>query len=353
MWSTGFIVIFLLIAFGFLIFNPKITDPDKDRTYGLRWFGLIPLVLALIIMAFTVITTVNAKSEGVLTTGGAISDRTLSSGYNLKWPWQKNTQIDGKRKSDYFNEGYGDNHKNKEDTDADHFHGDIGVKYGDGGAGSVKAQIIWSPVRGNANLIFGTYRDDDPINNMRDNLVVPTFRSAVYDTIRAYKPTAPIDNLDIDFTKPEEAVAAIKNIDLSPDLSSYAGDVTGILSEDPAFCVLEEGQTDVDCPETSMVLVEKVIVSYFTLPSGAQEKIDMFLEEASNTRIELARQATNTAKAEANAILSDSLRNDPNILVSRCYDLIEAGKLTLEPGNSCWPGESGLAGVIVNSGSKD
>lgn len=328
---------------------PKPIKRQAFSNYLPMWSIAIPLVLIVVILLATVITTVNAKSEGVLTTGGAISERTLDSGYNLKLPWQKNTQIDGRRKSDYFNEGAEalGTFKNAKDSDSDHFHGDIGVKYGDGGAGYVKAQIMWSPVRGNANLIYGTYRDDDPINNMRDNLVVPTFRSATYDTIRAYKPTAPIDALSIDFTDPEAVVRATKNMDLSPDLSSYADKVTDILADDPAFCVLEEGQDSDDCPATSMVLVEKVIISYFTLPKGAQEKIDEFLAETNNARIELARQATNTAKAEANRILSESLRNDPNILVSRCYDLVEAEKLVLQPGNSCWPGGDGLAGVIV------
>jgi len=294
------------------------------------WPAAIPLGIFVLALIFTSFTQVNAKSEGVLVTFGKTSERTLPPGPHLKLPWQDMTEIDGKRKADYFNGS------ERKDDDSTKYHGDIEVKFGDGGVGSVKAQVIWSAAEGQGDRIFSEYRDDDPINNMRDNLVIPAFRDAVYDTIRTYKPTAPIDNLAIDFKDPAAVTNAMKSVDLAPDLQDLGSKAKDALND----ILSANGEPLVD--------VEQVLISQMSLPKRAQGKIDDFLAEINSTKLALAKQATNTALAEANRILSDSISNDPNVLVSRCYDLIEEGVLKPPVGFSCWQG-SGSAVVVPSA----
>ena len=66
----------------------------------------------------------------------------------------------------------------------------------------------------------------------------------------------------------------------------------------------------------------------------------MLNAERANTRIAEQRAKTATAEAESNRVLSESIKNDPNVLVSKCLDAINEGK-SLPAGFQCWPGTSG------------
>ena len=54
--------------------------------------------------------------------------------------------------------------------------------------------------------------------------------------------------------------------------------------------------------------------------------------------------------AEANRKLSSSVSNDPNVLVSRCFDILSEMVASKEPvpaGFTCWPG--GGSGIVLPS----
>lgn len=303
---------------------------DKVVGYFPAWTAVVPLALALIIAAFACTAIVDAKNEGVLLTFKKPSDRLLDSGLALKAPWQSVVEIDGTRKTDNFNDG-----KPNDEDDPVQDHSVVKCRLGDNGVAEVYASINWFRAEGTSNLVYAQYRAENPVEEMRENLVVPRFKDAINQTCANYRPSAAIDQLAVDFSDPEQVADALKNLDLAPDFAALSATATDNMND----LLAKNGEP--------LVTVENISISYLTLPTKSQAKIDLFLDEANKTRIALQSQATNAATAKANEILSESISNDPNVLVARCYDLIADGLLTLPAGGSCWPGGGGS--VVIPS----
>ena len=74
-----------------------------------------------------------------------------------------------------------------------------------------------------------------------------------------------------------------------------------------------------------------------------QSRLNSVLTQKANTDIALQAVKTAQAQAQANKVLAASVSNNPNVLVSRCLDLLsEMIKQNMSPpaGFSCWPGSS-------------
>jgi predicted phage gp36 major capsid-like protein len=87
-----------------------------------------------------------------------------------------------------------------------------------------------------------------------------------------------------------------------------------------------------------LIEVQSVTISYVQLPEGTQNKINEFntkIQASKNALIDIAIKA---AQATANEKLSTSLKDDPNVLVSKCLDALSDGAFTAPAGFSCWPG---------------
>ncbi|HEX3082095.1 MAG TPA: hypothetical protein VHQ86_02475, partial [Candidatus Saccharimonadia bacterium] len=69
-------------------------------------------------------------------------------------------------------------------------------------------------------------------------------------------------------------------------------------------------------------------------------------------RIAKQKELTAAAEAAANAALAASVSKDPNVLVSKCLDILaqmEKDKMPIPAGVSCWPGGSGTAVIAGNA----
>lgn len=360
MWTTLILIVLLLLTVGLFFigkrtkrnaikkadeYNAQASSPasgyrNRDTVkarpfaedgfgYLPPWIAAVPLVLALIIGAFACTAIVNAKTEGVLLTFKAPSDRLLDSGLALKAPWQEVVEIDGTRKTDTYNGG-----SDKDDEDNTVVHEPIKVRLGDGSVAEVYGFVQWHRAEGASNRVYAEYRAEDPVEEMRENLLSPQFKGAINEALGTYRPTAPIDELDVDFTNPESIAKALQNLDLAPDFKGLAelakANLVESLGEDP------------------LITVEHVTISYISFPESVQDKIDDFLDEVNKTRIALQSQATATAQAEANRILSESLTNNSDgVNTARCFQLIADGKLQLPAGGSCFPGSGGA--VVIPS----
>ena len=74
------------------------------------------------------------------------------------------------------------------------------------------------------------------------------------------------------------------------------------------------------------IVVEQVIIPVVRFDAETQKRIDAFNTEVANTRVAEQRQKTAKADAEANRIIADSVKNDPNVVTARCIDqAIKAG----------------------------
>lgn len=289
-----FILIMLLLAVGIFIARPKINDGGD--VYYLWWTGLIPLFIALIVLAFSATAVVQAKQVGVLTTFGKPAERTLNSGLHFKAPWQKVTSIDAT-------------------TQTNEYHGDtaLDVILADKNTAKISATIRWSVNRENANDVYADFRSDDPTDSLRKAVVSTKFKAAMNSVFNSYDATSE------DQKTPEELAAQVQEILLS--------------------------ETD------ELVNVKSITISYIKPDEAVQRKIDALQTQRGATRVAEEKKATAKAEAEANRLLSASISQDPNVLVSKCLDLIADGAFTPPAGFSCWPGGGGSV-VIPSGGNK-
>jgi hypothetical protein len=98
------------------------------------------------------------------------------------------------------------------------------------------------------------------------------------------------------------------------------------------------------------VEVVSVTINFINLARTTQDKVNDYLKEVGATRVPEQREQTTAAQARANQNLSKSVSNDPNVLVSKCFDTVEeAAKASYHQpaGFSCWDGAGGA--VVVPS----
>jgi regulator of protease activity HflC (stomatin/prohibitin superfamily) len=279
----------------------------------LRRLGIIPLALALLLLVLGCFTAVAAKNVGVLTTFGKTSDRTLTPGLHLKLPWQKVTELDGTIKTDEYRGG-----------------SCIYVRIGDGSKSCVTIAHRWQIVPGRAAEIYGNFRSDDPTQSLRDAVISTQLKSVTQDVMSHYNP---VQNLQV----VPGAKAQGASLDFAPDYDQISRDIaTG----------MEERYGD-----DPLVRTVAITVSYVSLSESTQSKIDAFIAEVANTRIAAQQAETKVNEAKGNRALSASISNDPNVLVSKCFDVVASAEKSgyqLPAGFSCWPG-SGNAVVVPGS----
>lgn len=269
---------------------------------GLAWLsfgkpraaGLAPIVVALVALLVASVTSVQAKQVGVVTTFGKPSDHTLSSGLHFKAPWQKVTEIDAT-------------------IQTDEYHGDSGieVRLSDGNAATISATIRWSVSAENASKVYADFRSDDPTKSLRDAVVSTQFKAATNSVFAGFDP-----------------LTLAGATGTKPDYPALAAEIATVMLR----------QTK------SLVDIESITISLVKLDKDSQKKIDDYITEVSKTRIAEQAQKTAEAQAKANEILSKSISNDPNVLVSKCLDLLAEG-YNAPAGFTCWPGASG--GVVI------
>ena len=262
-----------------------------------RAWGFIPAFIALVVIVLSSLTMVQAKQVGVVTTFGKPSEDTLSSGLHIKAPWQKVTEIDAT-------------------IQTDEYHGDSGiqVRLADGNAAKVSATIRWSVTDENANDVYADFRSDDPTESLRDAVVSTQFKAAMNTVFAGFDPLS---------------LAGAEGT-TRPDYNALAGEVeTAMLAQ-----------------TNDLVTIESVTISLLALDGKSQAKIDALIGETAKTNVAKQAQATAREQAAANRIISESISNDPNVLVAQCFDMLAEG-ITVPAGFSCWPGGNGA--VVVPS----
>lgn len=321
MFATIIIGVFFLIAVFILVKGP--TCEADGKVYSVRLAGLLPLFIALLVAFLSCTSIVQAKQQGVLLTFGKPSDRTLDPGLNLKLPWQKVVTVDTTRQTDNFNDG---------DKGTDH--GVIKARLGNGNVSSFYASVTWQINDKQANTVYGEFRGDDPTESVYEKLIAPNFKSAVNLVAGTYNPTAAIEAL----TAEDSPELAPEDINLAPDFDALAEAVR----VDFLKRVTPDDGTE------PLVKIISVNVSYLSFDEATQAKINQYQDEVQKTII--AAQAVKTAEkqADANDVIADSLQaTGPDVLASRCFDLIADGAFEPPAGFSCYAGGGGS--VVIPS----
>jgi regulator of protease activity HflC (stomatin/prohibitin superfamily) len=265
-------------------------------------------VCTLIFSSFAI---VQAKEVGVLTTFGKPSERKLGAGLSFKAPWQKVTHIDGTIQTDKYR---GDDC--------------IYVRIGDGSRSCLTLTHRWQIVPERADETFANFRSNDPTESLRDAVVSTQLVSVAQDVLSEYNPISDLQVVDAD--------NANASLDFAPDYDQIAQDISDGME-------LRYGTEP-------LVKTVAITVSYLSLSNSTQSKIDAFIAEVANTRIAVQRRQTAQAEAAANRELSESVTNAPNVLVSKCLDIMAEGEkigYQFPAGFSCWPGDNGS--VVIPS----
>jgi len=255
---------------------------------GLFVFGFVTAVLSVLSIVFGFLsstTIISTKNVGVVTEFGSPVG-TLDNGLHWIAPWQKVTELDGTIQTDT--------------------HAETQVRLANQGVAYVDNSVRWRIVEEEADNLFKDYRE---FENIRDSLVTRELAAALNTVFEDYDPLATNEAGELSV----------------PGLEELSNELTATLQEKVG----------------NGVEVISVIITKVKLDDSTQSRLNALQTEIANTRI--AEQSALTAEAEAlaNEILSDSVSEDPNVLVSKCLDLLNemiSSGMTVPPAFSCWPG---------------
>lgn len=273
-------------------------EPSTLTKNVLSWMTLASALLTVVIFVFSCFTIVPTKEYGVLTSFGQPVG-TLPNGLHPKAPWENMTTIDAAIQTDNYEQAA------KPATC-------ISVRIAHQSVACVDVSVRWRIKDGAADALFQNYR---AFNNIRDSLVTRDLQSTLNAVFQGY------DALAVDDSGNSTA----------PSMSDLSGKASAQLSAKIG----------------DQINVENVIIIIPHFDNDTQAKVNALQSQVAQTRIAAQAIITAQKQAEANKALSASVSNDPNVLVSKCLDIVEGGKAKLPAGFTCWP--SGQGAIIVPS----
>jgi len=273
----------------------------------IRWVGVTVWATASVLFLLTFflacLVIVGTKQVGILLTFSKPSG-TLSNGLHLKAPWQDVTEMDAAIQTD----------THVTDTSKSNCEGGIPARIAHQTVACVDVSIRWRIKEDAADSLFQDYRDFD---NVRNSLVTRELTVAINEAMKVYDPLA-VD---------------AKGNSTTPQLTDVANQTLTLMQQSTG----------------GKVEVLSVLIPVAHFDSNTQGRINALQAQIAQTRI--AEQAEQTARAQsaANQALAASVSKDPNVIVSKCFDLLQemvSKGQAFPPGFSCWPGGSGV-GVIA------
>ena len=279
-----------IIGLAFIGAATVLSSSSADREaarVGLGFVGIIGAIIVAIPLVWGSTTIVSTRNIGVETKFNKPTGVNFTNGFHWKSPLTKVHEMDGSIQN-----------LNRTGDNATQ------VRLGNNSMASVDNTIQWRIKPDAASSLYLDYKSFDGV---KDNLVVRQANAALNEALGTYDPVADLNT--------QEAT----NIN-----SKLAAEVKAILTERVG----------------DRIEIMQVILPVIRFDEATQHRIDAFNTEVAATRVAEQRQQTARADAEANRIISDSVKNDPNVVTSRCIDkAIEKG---ISPAG-CWPG----SGVLV------
>ena len=290
-----FLLAILLVVCAVIAFTMSRTmSHDEDRQIAKVAMYVI-LGLGFLSLVASSLTIVGTRRIGVVTEFGKPVD-TLSNGIHFKMPWQKVPELDASIQTD----SHIGNSEGDENPCTD-------IRIGNESTACVDNTVRWRLIEAEGDLLYRDYRNMD---NIRESLVTRELNAALNRVLGDFNPLDAVS---------EDGSAATANLD------------------DLAIEVTEAMRDRVE----GRVEVLSITLPLIRYDGGTQDRLNAYQAEIANTRIAQQRSETAAAQARANEALAESVSNDPNVLVSRCFDtladMVEAAQ-PVPAGFSCWPG---------------
>jgi regulator of protease activity HflC (stomatin/prohibitin superfamily) len=318
MFTIVVIVLCLLIAVGMAIFLPgsrtvttknRYDEISTEKVKGLRIWSLVPLALAFLVFIFSIFTIVPTREIGVVTSFGR-PVKTLPNGLHAVKPWEAVHNLDGTIQTN--------NHVKKTKATKDLVtDGCTSIRIGNESTACVDNTIRWRIKLEAGQRLYRDYRE---MENITDSLVTRELKAALNEVLSNYNP--------LDQIKDDSKGAA--------DLNEFSRQVTNVLRKLVG----------------SDIEIMSVILPIIHFDLNTQRKLNSYQAQVAETKIAQQRNATNKAQAQANDALKQSVSNDPNVLVAKCFEILDDmvhAKMTPPIGFSCWQ-TGGATSVVVPRG---
>lgn len=298
--SSVFVLTILFLVVGIVLLLAARSTASAART-ALRLSGFGALGLTVLCFVLSLFTVVPTRDIGIVTSFGKPVGN-LDNGIHMKLPWEKVRTLDGAIQTDSYLE------KNDE--------GCTDIRIGNESTACVDNSIRWRIRLDAGELLYQDYRDMD---NIRKSLVTRELTAALNEVLSDYNPLSQIQD----------------------DSANPAGANLNEFSRQVAEKLREQVGDQID--------VKNVIIPLIHFDKPTQSKINLYQAEVANTRIAQQREKTAAAQSRANDRLKSSVSNNPNVLVSQCFDTLnemvkENQKVPI--GFSCWPGGSATSVVL-------
>ena len=304
MFATIALVILAILTIAAFLVRKRV--PSGDRALWAVGAGLLTVITA-VTFALSTFVVVSTRNVGVVTTFGRPVG-TLSNGLHFTWPWQSVEEMDGSIQIDWHkdNDPNGDNHD-----------GAIVVRLGNNSNAWADTSVRWEMQQPAADDLFLQYKTFD---NIRTNLVTRNLQTALNEVFASYNPLVTVDPADP--TKPAPPAA-------ESQLPALAGRTAEIM------------QAKVG----DQIKIYEVQIPTIAFDGQTQERIDQLNRQKAETAVAIESQKTADEQAVANGKIAASISRDPNVLVSKCLDIVK------DKGGSvlgCWPGANVVPTVPVN-----
>ena len=249
-------------------------------------------LVTLAIAAAQIVVVVPTKQVGIPVTFGKPGEA-MANGFHMTAPWTDVILMDATVQP---LDATGDNATIAKDADrSDVF---------------VHNNVRWSIKEGSAPSLYMDYKEFDKIGDL---LVQPALRTAVAEVMSTYHPLEPN----------QPGVEEVGNL-IKVRLQDAVGD---------------------------RLTIHSVGVTLLDFSPATKDRINALNIERGNTQIAEQKAKTAAKEAEANRILAESVTKDPNVLVSKCLDIIGEGK-AVPAGFQCWPGQAETTGIIVGGATQ-
>lgn len=293
MFAFVLAIILLLAAVPAVLISRRTRQPMV-----LRISGIVSALLGLVLLAASLFYTVPTQEIGIPVTFGKPGPA-VTNGIHTKAPWSHVVTMDATIQSE-------DNEGNRR-TD---------IRLGSQAQAYVQNYLRWR-IAPNTTAADSLYRDYKSFDQIAPKLINQELSSALNQAFASYNPLVQ-----------------------GSDTSAY---------NTIAATVMRELQNQPQIKDR--IIIESFVIKKVDFDDATQARIDAYQAEVANTRIADQKERTATAQAQANRILAGSVSKDPNVLVSKCLDMLGemvAKGQNVPAGFSCWPGGSGTS-VIANA----
>lgn len=261
-------IVFTAISVPFFIKGHITVDAGmrSERDLPIRWMGAIPLTLALIIFALTVITVVPTRNIGVTTAFGRPTG-TLTNGLHLVAPWEDVTTYDATIQT---------------------LDSELQVRIANGATAKMKTTVHWRiDPKADIQQLHLDWRE---FSRLQGAVVVPRLQNVLNKTFESYDPLIALKESG---GKPQPLSAMESTVKSQLQLMMPTG-----------------------------IIVDLVQLPFVEYPGQVQEALNNFQKELAATQVAIQQKQTALAQKEALDILNQA-KLTPEAFSQQCLIMTE------------------------------